>query len=478
MTDRVASYFQQIELLKSRFYSWTGLLVCLLVAIPAVNGVLLAVKKFGDFDDSRLRFITGGLFGISVNILIIVMIVGVWLIKRRIPIFQEKQIGVLFGPRYKEEIVDEIADTEQKLRELIAETDFARHISVKRLPPNIKTGSHNENIRILAKSNARLLICGNFETVTAKGRKLTGFTSLTISTQRLPIRPDSIHTILGDAISGRQVGWDTENTIDKKVVADNLSEIARYIAAFSLIADSRYDDAKLLIGPLLLGVNAKYSSKRLPIEVKWFVSSISDLYIVSLVESVKQRYRKELFGERIFQLQPKNLQGWEISLKEALKIQQQNPYALGPLTIVQFLSGNIPEAFESIRMARNSTPIQKHWACDLSEAFLLAFTGKLREAKKLYKKAADGRVVPDSRVLSEVLRFLEQVITAYPDKPQLQFAYAFLCDEFGDRTLAEREFKEFCSKVDDNSNEPLKRWAREARLRVERIKRNTGLTEE
>jgi tetratricopeptide (TPR) repeat protein len=321
----------------------------------------------------------------------------------------------------------------------------------------------------LETANARLLICGNFETFTVGGKKVTGFTSLTISVTRLPIRREDIPILLRDAVAGKQVGWDVANTIQRNVVADNLSELARYIAGLSMMADSRYEDAQVIFAPLLVEVKAKYSQRRVPVEIKRFVSTVSEVYVISLVEGVRQRYLGELAKEKIFQLHAETIQKWEASLREALRIKEHSPHALLLVAILRFLSGDIDGAVAAIRKGRASTPAEQQSPCDLSEAFLLAFTGRLRDAKKLYKKMVDSKYVPDPRLLWDVLQFLEQAISAFPDKPQIQFLYALLNDEFGDRALGQKEFEEFLTKVRDASDEHLKRWAREAKFRIARI---------
>jgi len=469
MQDRIRGLAHSVGLVKRHFYDWWGLLACFTLILPAVNAVLSPLKNLDDLDESVFGFITGGVFQVLVNSTVIGLILGVWLVKRRIPRFRKRQIGVLFGPRYQDETAGEIGAIEEKLRDLTVKKDFGQNISVRRLPPNIKTGSHSENANIVARANARLLICGNFEEFTVKGKKVMGFTSLTVSGVKLPITPDRIPSLLSDALAGRQVGWDVDNTIDKNVVADNLSEVARYIAGLSMIADSRYEDAKVLFGPLFLDVKAKYRQRRLPIETKRFVATISDAYVVSLIESVRQRYLGELVKERIFQLDGETIHKWETLVREALRIKQEDSRALLLLAILRFLSNDTDGALEVVRKARMSTPPQAQAACDFSEAFLLAFKGRLREAKNLYKKTAENKYVPDFRLLSDVSGFLEQAMSAFPEKPEIQFLYGFLSDEFGDKTLAQKEFEEFVAKVTDQSDDQLKRWAREAKFRIERI---------
>jgi len=146
-----------------------------------------------------------------------------------------------------------------------------------------------------------------------------------------------------------------------------------------------------------------------------------------------------------------------------------NPGALLLLAILKLLSQDIDGSKEAIRKARTSVPVSKQSSCNISDAFLLTIEGNLRDARKLYRKIINSRNIPDLGIMSNVFSFLGQAITAYPAKPQIQFAYALLNDEFGDRALAQKEFEEFIAKVNNSNDRGLMKWAREAKLRIQRI---------
>jgi len=448
MQGSLPNILQYTSFIKRHFYNWEGLIVCLALSLST------------------------NVFHPLVNLVVAILIIAIWLQIRRVPKFRKRQIGVLFGPIYQDEIATEIFDLKEKLQQLVREKDFHKTISIKRLPPNQTTGCHSDNVKLLAKANATLLICGNFEKFTVKGKEITGFTSLTISIIRLPFRPDSAPTLLSDAIAGKRLGWDVENTINKNMVAQNLSELARYIIGLSLIADSRFGDAQAILGPLLIDVKLKFRQKRLTVGIRRFVRTISISYVLSIVQDVDQEYSNELANERIFQLQPSVIVKWEKAIKEALKVNEQDYGALLLLAIFKFLSHDIDGSKDAIRKARTSIPLHNQSSCDISDAFLLTFEGNLRDARKLYRKIINNKHIPALRVMSNIFSFLGQAVAAYPAKPQIQFAYALLNDEFGDRTLARKEFDEFISKVNNSNNGGLTKWAREAKLRIQRIRQD------
>jgi hypothetical protein len=450
---------------RKQFYKINGLIVSLIVPCFLFPVLANIFKGFDDLNCSNLSFLQTGHFYLILYVIISLIIILIWFVKRAVPKTRKGKIGILFGPAHVDAIRTELEDLFRKLRGEIESKDFLKIISIKTLPPNIEVGEHSKNLEILTKANAAVLICGNFETFTAEGKHITGFSSFTISARLLPATPQYAPVLLGDAIFGRQLSWTAENTIHKNVVVNNLSEMARYIVGLSLIANAKYDNAQAILHPLFIEIKQKYNHKRLPIEIIRFKNTIQKAYVVSLVKGVVEQYNKELTDENIFSLNIQTVQRWKDTLNRAIDIDNQDYNGYLSLAIINFLSNDVSGAKESIRRARQYIPFQGQNLCDISEAFLLCFEGNLRVARKLYKKLTKNP--PTYHTINSVCSFLNQAIGAFKDKPQIRFVYALLNDEYGDKSIASCEFNKFISEVE--GNEFYEKWKREASLRIKRL---------
>ena len=455
-------------LLKRKFYDPLGaiLLVILVVVATTIFLPFVKIQKTPVIDLLDWRWQIGlYLFLMGISLLF-------WICKRKVPKFRTVQTGILFAPSHDEAIEKELYDLEQRLREEVKKTDFQDMICIKRLPPNHKVGQHIDNSRILQRSGARILICGRFEKFTIKGKELTGFSSLTVSCAMLPVHPRYAPNLLLDSISGKQWAWEVENTINRNIVASNLSEVSRYIIGLSLIAQRQYDKAQRVLGPLTAEVNNKYGQLRCSPETKRFKQRVADAYASAISFDIQDCYLRELEDEKIFQLPPHQITEWKSRIENAIKISPYNPNLFMQLAIYEFLSGHVAQAKDAIRKSRQLIPIGQQYTYDLSEAFLLAFEGHLREAKHLYKKVSESGSLPNANNMYQIITFLHQACEKYQDNLEIRFLYGIFNYEFGDKNLAYKELEKFCSLAESKPN--LSRWVQEARIRMERIKGTLG----
>lgn len=297
-----------------QFYNLTGLIFSLVVPLVFISLISSFFLQFERLDNTVLSFLATAQFYVILYSIISLLILVFWLIKRSVPKIKKGMVGVLFGPVHTDEIRKEMRELSARLKNEIESKDFAKIISVKTLPPNIKVGEHLRNLHILDKANATVLICGNFERFTAKGQNVTGFTSFTISSNRLPVSPQHTPTLLTDAVAGRQLAWTSENTIHKNVVVNNLSEIARYIVGLGLLTDSKYKNAQLILAPLLIEIEQKYNKRRLPVEIIRFKNTIRKAYVVSLVNEVSEEYNNQLVNENLFSLDERVIRKWGLNI--------------------------------------------------------------------------------------------------------------------------------------------------------------------
>jgi len=458
----ILRFISEIKKVPRYLYTWLGLFSIQIFLIIITNIIINYMRGLQEFKDTCVdKFYFEIIFYISLVIIITI----IWIFKRKIPKFRTEDVGILFGPCHKESVRNEIDDLEHKLYKEIKNKAFA-NIVIKRLPPNHSNGSNEDNIKIINKTNARLLIRGNFEKFTKKGKEITGFKSISIAFKELPIGPHEVPYLINDAIVRRRWGWDSENTIKKDEVAINLGQMSRYIVGLSLIAQKKYKESRNIIAPLLAEVEAKFNCRRIPVEIQRYKQTIKKAYIISLSDHVRDEYAKALEEETIFRLPHEKIKTWERDLNEVLCKNEHHRSALMLLAIIKFLSKDIINSKEYIKKARVKTPTDLKFQanCDLSEAFLLAYEGKMIESKKLYKKVLHSKNVPEKSVMDEIFSFIGQAIVAFPDKPLIRFIHGLLNDELGDKILACDEFRRFVSEANN-----MPRWTREAKKRIERI---------
>lgn len=454
---------QYWALLKRKFYDPLGAILLVILVVVAANRILSFVKiqKTPAIDLLEFRW------EITLYLLLTVGSLLSWIWKRKVPKFRTGQTGILFGPAHDEALEKELYDLKQRLREEVQKTDFQDMISIKQLPPNHRVGQHMDNIRILQRSAARILICGRFEKFTIKGQQLTGFSSLIVSCATLPVHPQYAPNLLLDSISGKQWAWEGDNTINRNVVASNLSEVSRYIIGLSLITQRQYDKAQTVLGPLTAEVNSKYGRLRCSIETKRFKQRVADAYATAISFDVLDCYRRKLEEEKIFQAPKNQIVNWKNRIESAINLSGQNPNLFLQIAIYEFLSGNMVQAKDAIRKSRQLGPLGQQSVCDLSEAFLLAFEGNLREAKHLYKKVLESHNLPNASTIYQITTFLDQVCEKYQNNLEIRFLYGIFNYEFGDNNLAYKELEKFCTLAESKPN--LSRWVQEARLRMKRI---------
>jgi hypothetical protein len=458
---------QFCALVKRKYYEPLGAILLVILVVFVANRIIVFLQNIPNVDKISIIAIKELPWQFGLYLILILFTLLFWIWKRKVPTFKNTQAGILFAPAHDEILEKELNDLEQRLQEEIRKTDFQDMIRIKRLPPNHRVGQHIDNIQVIQKSRARILICGRFEKFTIKGQELTGFSSLTVSCATLPVHPQYATNLLKDSISGKQWAWEIENTINRDVVASNLSEVSRYVIGLSLIAQRKFDKAQQVLGLLMAEMNSKYGQLRCPIETKRFKQRVADAYASAIDFEVWNCYSRELDNERIFQIPQNKIIEWKDRIANAIKVSEQNSNLYVQLAIYEFLGGDIRKSKEAIRKACQLLLPKQQSSCLLSEAFLFAFDGDLREAKRLYKRVLKSDNPPSANTIYQVVLFLHQTCERYPDKLEVRFLYGIFNYEFGDKNLAYKELEQFCNSAE--SKPELSGWVREARIRMERI---------
>jgi tetratricopeptide (TPR) repeat protein len=271
--------------------------------------------------------------------------------------------------------------------------------------------------------------------------------------------------VLGDSIIGKQWGWDTANSIQRSVVSQNLSEVARYIIGLSLLARGRLTDAEQVLGILLAEVEAKYGAKRVPPPVQRFQETLKRAYLESIVHGITVAYRQALNDEQLFDLGESTWNHWSDRLSFVVQRDENTRGVRLLLAIIRFMQKNTSEAKRLLCEEAQKFP-KSRMACLVSEAFLLSFEGSYNDARKLYRNLFTDPKTAEVDFLP-VLYFLEAVAAHYNEKPELLFLVGLMNDELYDRARALTAFGEFIQRCKNNPE--LARWIREAKIRRRKI---------
>lgn len=462
-------WIKLIPLLKSLVfrYSYTYRLLVILLVIGIVLSLyiceIMKPNELLDVDSKQNTLIPR----IILSSIVCCCITFIWLWGRRIPRFRGGKVGVLFAPTYSYEVKADLLNLEEKLRVAIKSKDLSSSIVVKKLCPIHKLVSHAEKETMLVTARASVLISGIFEEFTEKGKKITGFSSVSITFKNLPVPLKKSLHLMRDALWGKIWYWDADNTIKKNVVADNLSEVARYIIGLCLVSKAKFDKAEEILGLLMLDVNAKNSSQKTPIEIRRFMKTIQRVYVITLVEGVYYAYKKLLLAESMSNATPKILEIWIVKLEMAIKYDENNIRALMAISILSFWLNDIDKSKSVLHQARQKLSSKDLAACDFSEAFLLMYSGDFDSARKLYKRTIKKYPEPNLEMMTEIFQFLEHAALVRTDKPQIKYIQGLLQDEYGDKIVAREDYENFIKKA--SGHDAYSRLVKDAEGRLKRI---------
>ena len=411
---------------------------------------------------SQRLLIYGGSWALGVMV-----VAGIWLVKRRAPRFRLGRIGILFAAKHEASLLRELRNLHDRVVDEIFEKGLGDRIEVETCPPNITIRSHEEALSLLTITRGRVLIWGQFETATRQGKEVVGFSKISVTCNLLPTEFVQKAELLGDSLVSRKWGWATENSIDRVVVAQNLAEVSRYVVGLSLLAEHRYGEAQTVLGLLRLEVQVKYASRRVPPVILRFQETIRRVYIISLVEGIRQAYMNELYEDRIFEVDRRTLAAWASALQEAVELDENVPGARLMLAIIEFLRGDIQAARQCLRQEEQRSASSR-LVCKFSEAFLATFAGDYHAARRLYREIMKDPRAAEPRVIQPVLCFIEQAAAKYPEKPELIFILGLLNQELHDMVRGLSAFEEFVTKA--GGDPQRKRWVQEANIRIQKIK--------
>ena len=145
-------------------------------------------------------------------------------------------------------------------------------------------------------------------------------------------------------------------------------------------------------------------------------------------------------------------------------IHQDEKETLNLKAILAFvLHRNVREAIELIKKVK--APEHSQW--HLNMAFLLGYSGNLKNAVRHYRLAENIEITPDT--LNQIEAFILWVLNAEPERYQLYYCLGFFNWKVkGDLVSAEKDFTDFLDKVEpqkfQKEVELTRQWINEIRL--------------
>src|SRR5438876_7535851 len=165
--------------IKGRFHSWEGLIGTLAISLGifylAKKAIGPSLKAAVFHFWNELPGIYFSIFNLTVQGIVVLGVVILWLYKRKIPRFSAQKAGILFSSSNPEELKIQALDLQERVRSEIIDKDLLGLIEVRILPPNINISDVKTAMEIVQKANATLLVWGFFESSAVAGRTVTGF---------------------------------------------------------------------------------------------------------------------------------------------------------------------------------------------------------------------------------------------------------------------------------------------------------------
>lgn len=372
------------ELLKSaekRFHSWIGLFISLSLvfaigyAVAFVLGPSLASVAgsiFGELPQGFFSYCT-----IAFYASLLASVIFLWSFKRRVPRFKEERIGILFSSTNPDELTKEVQQLRARIIEELKKRDLFNLVDLKDLPPNQSIKHAHDALAAINVAEGALLIWGNFHTGLIGKQRHTGFQALNFTYRHPSNASDQYHHQIGAILSQRKWTYvESNDFIEKSVVANNIAEVALFIVGLTLLAWGKFDKADAVLGPLDVTLEPVRQHKHNSSLTK-FCALVRKNRLLSTTFLLSTELDALLWRRGIYKVTSQELDRWKAKLAEAIALDNQNCRLYHLQATLAFLCGNVEEALRLTKKA-------KKWAeradsiPDFSLGFLHFYEGEVR----------------------------------------------------------------------------------------------------
>jgi tetratricopeptide (TPR) repeat protein len=399
---------------------------------------------------------------IMVEVGIFLVILVIWFLKRRLLVFDKREIGILIALTGIDPVTDaELLNLSKKLDANIIAEGFSGKVVIRHVPSRLIPKEEKEAHSLRKNYDAKLIIWGNVDRGNINNEPHTIFIPIFFSySMRLPFdKLKSLNKNMTNLLG--QHKWiisDRNNAIDRIYLAANIEGISLYIIGLTLFFAQKFDDAISLLSRVL----KKYESKQ--------VLSYNDRIAITNIQLV-------IF--EIYKSRAKDLKLWSGSKKLEENIKQANTLteemqglgfnASSLITGAQaaFAKKDFPKA----KMLCNEA--LKYDYDDPAPLFSLAFLSyyneELEDGYKYLKQAKEKNAFKIGDQLIIIARFYIEALNEDPTKIYLNFPLGIIYyDLIKDKILAVDCLQTFVDKYKEDKRKIVIKMLYQAEKRLEK----------
>jgi len=418
-----------INNLKERLYYWDGLIVLWVLSIyvfqlfvdNVVPHVINVFKPYVDGLEGR-----GDLFYLVGLLLVIALSTSLWMKKRSVPKFKKGDLGILFAPKFPDDIEAEIKSLMETLEIELKSHQLNNRFSIKRLPPNLSIASADEAERFIRDARATTAIWGIIDTQNENNNRITRFSKIfyTFVHNKVVIEPRR-HELIALSLQEKKFQIEDRTRIaDRALMAHDIAIVVRNLIGLSLLIDQKWGEAVKIFTSLIMSLEVLKRSKNSPVLNTFSMQVGYDLALALSMGTLKE-YRIALRQSQLFGIPEESLRRWLIDIDKAINLDQQNSNHYFSKSIYYFLLGEYGEAIKTAKIGERMSP-RALAIPNLSLAFLYNFTGDFKKSKQQYRIAMAKKTSHDDDVVVQCRVFIMQCIEKFPDKKQLHLALAII----------------------------------------------------
>lgn len=448
-TEDVEKFLQKVE---ESWYLPRGLCLSLIAGTAGFQAFFSAIRSSVEvFDLFKVHPTALPLIHLGGHALIVLLMLGFWLLSRRLPRFSRNEVVILFAPYGHDEVKERINDLKARLKSELSRL-VNRRVRLVSLKPHIVIDDQETAHAIRDKTDCYLIIWGYLSRVHRKKREVVDEFPIIYFTYKHPkMTPTptmNLYKTVAQGLAGRKwIMRRDEEYRDVPVVVSNMKETALFIIGITLSLYRDFDQSLLIFEQLKIDLAGSVKKR----QDKWRLIFRSD--VEKWLQDVCLETSKAIYYDRIFlpdrlNLDVKILKNCLARTQRALNMKLNWPAAHLNVACLYFLIGDIPKARHHVSEAKTYSPDSS--AAWLSNAFLDLNEGKYESGLKEYEVALQKTSTP--QLLSEVIVFIAHYFDSNPDKIQMRIALGILCHAFGNDLAAKREFEDFLKESEGRSD--------------------------
>jgi len=421
-------FIDAINFLRARLYYFEGLVVLFIITVYgyvylASNAgmhlwiILTGLGVPAEYSDGAY------LLGLLSMLLFVFLF---WLHMRSVPKFKKGELGVLFAPKFPEDINLDVNSLMVSLNMELKSHQLNNQFSVKRLPPNLSITSAEEAENVIRRAGATTAVWGLMDSENRGGTKCTGFSRISFTFIHSPTHFDpNRHALIALSLHGKKYKYEERTQIaDRSIVARDIGIVVRNLIGVSLFIDQKWSEVIKVFTPLFHDLAIiRVKDKSPPLQA--FASQVGYDLAWAISMNSSSEYRGELFEQKLYSIPESELRKRLDQIKQAIKLDPQNSAHHFYEAIYYFLLGQCSDAIRSSMRGLKESP-RALAVGNFSLAFLYNFNGNYEKSKKQYRIGMAKKSSYDEDLIEQCMVFISQSIKHFPEKKQLRLALATL----------------------------------------------------